>query len=137
MRYDRWKGSVIMGLLDSIKNLFSKKDVMELIAEYAENGDVGKLVKYTAENYPIDTRLAAIDGLKEIKMDDLCVSTLMSLLNEDNKEIQLAACESLKRVGTKREVDVLRHKAENEEVEDIAAALTAAAVEAKERTPRF
>jgi hypothetical protein len=61
----------------------------------------------------------------------------MSLLNEDNKEIKIAACNSLKRVGTKREVDVLFHKAELEEDEETAKALSNAAVEAKERTPRF
>lgn len=126
-----------MGLIDTIKGLFVKKDVYEQIKEFADEANTGRLVKLANPGNPIDVRLAAIEALKEIKMDDLCVTTLMSLLNEDNKEIQLAACESLKAVGTKREVDVLRHKAETEEDEDIVAALTAAAVEAKERTPRF
>ncbi|MHB1151695.1 MAG: HEAT repeat domain-containing protein [Eubacteriales bacterium] len=126
-----------MGLLDSLKDLFVKKDITEKIKGYAEEENTGKLVKLAANGNPMETRLAAIDALKEIKMDILCVDTLMSLLNEENKEIKLAACNSLKRVGTKREVDVLFHKAELEEDAEIAKALTAAAVEAKERTPRF
>lgn len=126
-----------MGLLDTLKDLFSKKDITEKIKSYAENENTGKLVKLASPGNPMETRLAAIDALKEIKMDELCVNTLMSLLNEGNKEITLAACNSLKRVGTKREVDLLFHKAEQAEDEEIAKALSDAAVESKERTPRF
>lgn len=126
-----------MGLLDSIKDLFVKKDIKEKIKDYVEQENTGKLVKLAEYGNPMETRLAAIDALKEIKMDELCVNTLMSLLNEDNKEIKLAACNSLKRVGTKREVNVLFHKAELEEDEETAKALSDAAVESKERTPRF
>jgi HEAT repeat protein len=126
-----------MGLLDSLKDIFSKKDITQKIKDYAEQENTGKLVKLASYGNPMEIRLAAIDALKEIKMDVLCVDTLMSLLNEDNKEIKIAACNSLKRVGTKREVDVLFHKAELEEDEETAKALSNAAVEAKERTPRF
>jgi HEAT repeat protein len=126
-----------MGLLDSVKNIFSKKDITQKIKGYVEQENTGKLVKLAAYGNPMEIRLAAIDALKEIKMDELCVNTLMSLLNEENKEIKIAACNSLKRVGTKREVNVLFHKAELEEDEETAKALTTAAVEAKERTPRF
>jgi HEAT repeat protein len=126
-----------MGLLDSLKDLFSKKDISQKIKDYAEQENTGKLVKLASVGNPMEVRLAAIDALKEIKRDELCVNTLMSLLNEDTKEIKLAACNSLKRVGTKREVDVLFHKAEQEEDEEVKKALTEAAVESKERTPRF
>lgn len=126
-----------MGLLDSLKDIFSKKDITQKIKGYVEQENTGKLVKLASYGNPMEIRLAAIDALKEIKMDVLCVDTLMSLLNEDNKEIKIAACNSLKRVGTKREVDVLFHKAELEEDEETAKALSNAAVEAKERTPRF
>lgn len=126
-----------MGLIDSIKGLFSKKDIMEKIKDYAENEDTGKLIKLVQEGNVMEVRLAAIDALKEIKKDEMCVDTLMRLLNDDAKEVVIAACNSLKRVGTKREVDVLRHKAEIAEDEEIAKALSDAAVEAKERTPQF
>ena len=84
----------MMGLLDTLKDLFVKKDITEKIKSYAEYENTGKLVKLTASGKPMEIRLAAIDALKEIKMDELCVNTLMSLLNEDNKEIILAACNS-------------------------------------------
>ena len=126
-----------MGLLDSIKDIFVKKDIFEKIKGYAEEGNSGKLAKLVSEGNPMEIRLAAIDALKEIKMDDLGVKTLMGLLKDDTKEIVIAACNSLKRVGTKRELEELRFKAENSEDEEISKALTEAAVEAKERTPRF
>lgn len=123
--------------MDSLKNLFVKKDITEKIKRYAEEENTGKLVKLASYGNPMETRLAAIDALKEIKMDVLCVDTLMSLLNEESKEIKIAASNSLKRVGTKREVSVLFHKAEVEEDPEVKKAITSAAVEAKERTPRF
>jgi len=126
-----------MGILDTLKGLFSKKDITEKIKDWAENGDSGRLVKFVTDNNPTEIRLAAIDALKEIKKDDLCVTTLMRLLDDDAKEIVLAAAKSLCRVGTKREVDVLRYKADNAQDPEIAKAISDAAVESKERTPQF
>ncbi len=126
-----------MGLIDSIKGIFEKKDIFQKIKSYAEEENTSKLVKLTKEGNPMEVRLAAIDALKEIKMDDLCVKTLMDLLKDDTKEIIIAACMSLKRVGTKRETEELRFKSEQAEDEEIKKALSAAAVESKERTPRF
>lgn len=126
-----------MGLLDSVKDLFSKKDIMEKIKKYGEDENTGKLVRLVSAGNPTEVRIAAIDALKEIKMDELCVNTLMNLLDDNVKEVVLAACNSLKKVGTKREVDRLFHRSEQAEDEDIKKALSDAAVAAKERTPRF
>lgn len=122
-----------------LADLFKKKTIFEKIKSYAEAGNSGKLAKLCQANQPAEVRLAAIDALKEVKFDELAVNTLMSLLNEDNREISLAVCESLKKIGTRREVEVLRHKAESviNEDEELGKALHDAAVEAKERSPRF
>lgn len=126
-----------MSLLDTIKGLFSKKDIMEKIKDYASEENTGKLVKLVTAGNPTEVRIAAIDALKEIRLDELCVNTLMKLTDDEQKEIVLAACNSLKKVGTKREVEVLLHKAEMAEDDELKKAFTEAAVESKERTPRF
>ena len=55
-----------MGLIDTIKGLFVKKDVYEQIKEFADEGNTGRLVKLANPGTPIDVRLAAIEALKEI-----------------------------------------------------------------------
>jgi HEAT repeat protein len=122
-----------MGLLD----LFKKKDVFEKIKEYVETENTGRIIRYVSENNPPEVRMFAIDALKNIKMDELCVDTLMKLVKDDERLIVLAACNSLKRVGTKREVDHLLNYADETDDEEIKKALTETALMCKERTPRF
>jgi len=122
-----------MGLLD----LFKKKDVFEKIKEYVETENTGRIIRYVEANNPPEVRMFAIDALKNIKMDELCVDTLMKLVKDDERLIILAACNSLKRVGTKREVDRLLNYADETEDEEVKKALTETALMCKERTPRF
>ena len=113
-----------MGLFDNIKGIFASKTDEEKIAKWKEDGNSEKIADFTDESYEQALRLLAISALGEIKRDD-------------DKAIRLAACEALKLIGTKREVDRLYFVETNETDEEVKRALLDAAVSSKERTPRF
>lgn len=125
-----------MGLFDMFN-----RDVHAVVAKCVESEKPGRLIKMATEGKTEEIRLAAIDGLKHFKLDKESVDTLMSLLDEDdNLNIQIAACKALETAGTKRDYDQLMYKegrAEEAGKKELAAALRAAAVASKERHPRF
>ena len=127
-----------MGLLDSIKGIFSgAKTTEEKIAKWKENRNSSKIEAYTDESVEKETRLLAIKALADISRDELAVNTCMKLITDDDSDIKLAACASLKKIGTKREVDRLYFVETTEQDPDVKEALLAAAVSSKERSPRF
>ncbi len=126
-----------MGLLDSIKGIFTSKTLEEKIAKWAEDGNSSKLEALTDEENEQSVRLLAINALSKIARDELAVNTCMKLITDDDKAIKIAACNSLKKIGTKREVDRLYFVETNEEDEEVKKALIEAAISSKERTPRF
>lgn len=125
-----------MGLFDMFK-----KDIQSTVAKYVEKENPKPLIRMALEGKTEEIRLAAIDGLKNFKLDRDSVDTLMELLDEDdNEKIQIAACRALEVAATKRDYDQLMYKetrAEEAGKTELAAALRAAAVEAKQRHPRF
>ena len=126
-----------MGLFDNIKEIFASKTDEEKIAKWKEDGNSEKIADFTDESYEQALRLLAISALGEIKRDETAVNTCMKLITDDDKAIRLAACEALKLIGTKREVDRLYFVETNETDEEVKRALLDAAVSSKERTPRF
>ena len=123
-----------MGLLDSIKGIFSgAKTIEEKLAKWTEDRKSSKIEAYTDESVEKEIRLLAIKALADISRDDTC----MKLITDDDNDIKLAACESLKRIGTKREVDRLYYVETTEQDPEVKKALLAAAVSSKERSPRF
>ena len=51
------------------------------------------------------------------------MNTCMKLITDDDNDIKLAACESLKRIGTKREVDRLYYVETTEQDPEVKKAL--------------
>ena len=127
-----------MGLLDSIKGIFSgAKTIEEKLAKWTEDRKSSKIEAYTDESVEKEIRLLAIKALADISRDELAVNTCMKLITDDDNDIKLAACESLKKIGTKREVDRLYYVETTEQDPEVKKALLAAAVSSKERSPRF
>lgn len=114
-----------------------QKTTEEKIAKWKENRNSSKIEAYTDESVEKETRLLAIKALADISRDELAVNTCMKLITDDDSDIKLAACESLKKIGTKREVDRLYFVETTEQDPDVKKALLAAAVSSKERSPRF
>lgn len=127
-----------MGLLDSIKGIFSgAKTIEEKLAKWTEDRKSSKIEAYTDESVEKEIRLLAIKALADISRDELAVNTCMKLITDDDNDIKLSACESLKKIGTKREVDRLYYVETTEQDPEVKKALLAAAVSSKERSPRF
>ena len=107
------------------------------------NDAVNDLIEIVRQDKSVNILSMTIDAVSGIsinenaRMDELCVDTLMKLVKDDERLIILAACNSLKRVGTKREVDRLLNYADETEDEEVKKALTETALMCKERTPRF
>ena len=126
-----------MGLFDGIKGIFTPKSDEEKIAKWKEDGNSEKISAFTEEGYEQSLRLLAVSALGEIKRDETAVNTCMKLITDDDKALRIAACEALKLIGTKREVDRLYFVETNETDDEVKRALIDAAVASKERTPRF
>ena len=126
-----------MGLIDSIKGLFEKKDFPTKLAEWCEAQNSPRIAKYTELGNEQDVRLLAIDALSKIQRDEHAVNVCMKLLREDDEEVRKAACKSLKKIGTKREVDQIYRIEEEEQDEKMKQLLIETALSCKERTPRF
>ena len=87
-----------MGLLDSIKGIFSgAKTIEEKLAKWTEDRKSSKIEAYTDESVEKEIRLLAIKALADISRDELAVNTCMKLITDDDNDIKLAACESLKK----------------------------------------
>jgi len=115
---------------------FKKKTLDEKYLALAEKGRVGKIVNavFTADTY--DERVAAINALGEIRVKE-SIEALLKSIKDDDEEVRLASANSLKKIGSYKEVEPLMHFAETEQNPEIAEAMKAAAVASKDRSPRW
>lgn len=116
---------------------FKKKDINEKIAEWEEKGLLGKIIKVAQTDDNEDVRCKAYDAMGRLRAKESVEALMACIRSEETEKVKLAACDALSHVATKAEFDGLFHLADNEPNEKIAAALKAAAVAAKERTPRW
>ncbi len=124
--------AIKMGFFD----MFKKRTLAEKMEYYAENGSIGKLEAAAAESKPKETRIAALDATRLIKVRR-GVELLMNALRDSDPDIRRAATKSLLMNATKDTTDRLLNYSEQEEDEEIAAMMKEAAIAAKERTPRI
>ena len=121
-----------MGLFD----MFKKKTLIEKMESYAENGSIGKLEAAADESKSKETRIAALDATRLIKVRR-GVELLMNALRDSDPDIRRIATKSLLMNATKDTTDRLLNYSEQEEDAEIAAMMREAAIAAKERTPRI
>ena len=114
------------------------KTLAEKMEILAEKGKTPKLIKLATSSKKLDEQLAAIDALRLVR-EEASVRCVMDLLkdNIDNAVIKKAAIATIDRIATKMETDKLHHYAEVESDPEIAKMLREAAVNSKERTPRW
>jgi len=123
-----------MGFLDS---LFGPKDIASKCAKFAENGNYDKLIKFALEGKTMEIREAAFAAIATVKPDPDLIKCCMDALKEDDDAVRLAAAKALVNIGTKPNAEPLFHYSESDSNEEIKALLKQAAVNAKERTPRW
>ena len=116
---------------------FFSKDISSKIDSWEEKGHLGKIIKVAQNNENEDLRCKAYSAMGRLRAKESVEALLLCLRSEESEKVKLAACDALAHVGTKAEFDQIFHMADNEENEKIAEALKAAAVSAKERTPRW
>lgn len=124
-----------MGLFDFLKG--GSKDIVSKCKKFAEDGNVAKLIKFASEGNAADVREAAYAAIATMKPDPDLIKCAMDGLKESDDKIRLAAAKALVNIGTKPNSDPLFHYAESDSNEEIKAVLKEAAVNAKERTPRW
>lgn len=114
------------------------KTLQEKMEALAEKGKTAKLIKLATSSKKYDERLAAIDTLRLVREED-SIRAMMDLLKYelDDLVIRKAVAKTLDRIATKNETDKLHHFSEQETDSEIAAILREAAVNSKERTPRW
>jgi len=113
------------------------KTLAEKMEILAEKGKTAKLIKLATESKKLDEQLAAIDTLRLVKEEDSVRSMMDMLKYEENPVVKKAVIVTLDRIATKMETDRLHHFAENESDPELAKMLREAAVNSKERTPRW
>ncbi len=123
-----------MGLFDFLKG---GKDFAAQYAKLAENGNVDKLIKLASNGKTVEQIKAAFAAIATMKPNPDLIKCAMDALKGDNSEIRLAAAQALSKIATKPQTEQLLHYAEVDADEQVKAALKAAAVAAKERTPRW
>jgi len=104
--------------------------------ELAEKGKVGKIIKIASTSKKQEERVAAIDAMRLLKEEET-VRCCIEFLKEEETVIRKAAANTLDRIATKRETDKLVHYANNEGDSEIAEILRKAAINSKDRTPRW
>ena len=107
-----------MGLFDFLKG---PKDIASKCAKFAENGDIGKLIKFASEGNAVDVREAAYAAIATMKPDPDLIKCAMDGLKEADDKIRLAAAKALVNIGTKPNADPLFHYAESDSNEEIKA----------------
>lgn len=112
------------------------KSAREKMEALAEKGKTSKLVKIASTSKKLDERLAAIDSMRTLKEEE-SIRCLMDILKEEDLVIRKAAATTLDRIATKMETDGLLHFAEASEDEELKNILREAAINSKERTPRW
>ncbi len=124
-----------MGLFDFLSG---GKDIVAKCAKLAENENVSKLVKFASEGKTMDIREAAFAAIATMKPDPDLIKCAMDALKEDgNDALRLAAAKALLNIGTKPNAEPLFHYSESDSNPEIKEILKQAAVNAKERTPRW
>lgn len=113
------------------------KTLNEKMEALAEKGKTAKLVKLASSSKKLDEKLAAIEALRLVR-EEASVRCIMDLLkDEGDPVIRKAVAITADRIATKLETDKLHHYASVEEDPDTAKILREAAVNSKERTPRW
>lgn len=112
------------------------KTLEEKMEILAEKGKSAKLIKLASTSKKLDERIAAIAVMRTLR-EELVIKCLMEILKEDHDDLRKAAAISLDRIATKLETDKLMHFAEVEADADIKKILREAAINSKERTPRW
>ena len=116
---------------------FFSKDINSKIDSWEEKGHLGKIIKVAQNNEDEDLRCKAYSAIGRLRAKESVEALFLCLRSEESEKVKLAACDALGHVATKAEFDQIFHMADTEENEKISEALKAAAVAAKERTPRW
>lgn len=114
------------------------KTLSEKMEALVEKGKTAKLIKLATSSKKYDEKLAAIDALRLVREEE-SVRAMMDLLKyeTDDLVIRKAVVKTLDRIATKNETDKLHHFSQQETDSEISSLLREAAVNSKERTPRW
>ena len=110
-----------------------KKDIYEQIATWQEKGMLGKLMDTAMWHVEEDVRVAAFKALGQLHSNDAIEMLVDTFRQPETEKVKLAAAEALGRIATNKEFDVMMHISDIEENQNVAMALKAAAIEAKDR----
>ena len=117
--------------------LFGPKDIYAKINMYAEDGKLGKLARLSRKSDQELVRAAAYRAMGKIRAKE-CVDLLYNALRSDETvKVKKACAQALEKIGSRSEFDAINHFADEAEDPELKKALQAAAVAAKERTPRW
>ena len=117
--------------------MFFSKDINAKIESWEEKGNLGKLIKVAQTDDNEEVRCKAYSAMGRLRAKESVEALLACLRTDETEKVKLAVCDALSHVATKAEFDTIFHAADNEPNEKISEALKAAAVAAKERTPRW
>lgn len=113
------------------------KTLEQKMEELVEKGKTAKLIKLATGSKKLDEKLAAIEALRMVR-EEASVRCIMDMLKyEVDPVIRKAVAITADRIATKMETDKLHHHSSEEKDPDIAKILREAAVNSKERTPRW
>jgi HEAT repeat protein len=120
--------------------IIERNDIMktleEKMEELANKGKTDKLVKIANTFKKPDEQYAAIAALRLVK-EEASIRCLMELLKTDDDKLRRAVASTLDRIATKDVTEKLLHFSEVESDPEIKKILLGAAVNSKERTPRW
>jgi|GEM_PF-2377580 hypothetical protein len=114
------------------------KTLAEKMEVLVDKGKTAKLIKLATSSKKLDEQLAAIEAMRNVR-EEASVRAMMDMLKDEggNLVVRKAVATTLDRIATKMETDKLHHYAGVEADPDIAKILREAAVNSKERTPRW
>lgn len=117
--------------------MFFSKSIDEKIEAWASKGKIGKLVKIATTDDNEVNRAKAYAGMGKIR-DLSAVEALVDCFKLGDSDVtRLAAAKALGKIASKKEFDTIQHLVDVEENPEVKEALKAAALEAKERSPRW
>ncbi len=117
--------------------MFFSKSIDEKIEAWGKKGHIGKLFKVARTNDDQVVRARAYAAMGQIR-DLSAVEALLECFKLDEANVVKIACaKSLERISTRKEFDKIQHLVDQEEDEEVKAALMAAAIAAKDRGERW
>ena len=117
--------------------LFGTKDIYAKITKLAEAGKLGKLERIAVSDEQELVRAAAYRAMGKLRAKETIDVLFNAMRSDETVKVKMACAQSLEKIASRAEFDAINHFADDATDEELKKALQAAAVSAKERTPRW